>query len=62
MPADLDQFGGQDSHRAVIGGKRLVQLGHVPADARSLFNQINLKTGRGEIERSLDAADASANN
>ena len=62
MPADLDQFGGQDSHRAVIGGKRLVQLGHVPADAGSLFYQINPETGGGKIKRGLDTADASANN
>ena len=32
MPADLDQYGGDDSHRAVIGGKCLVQLGHDPAN------------------------------
>jgi len=32
MPADLDQFRGQDSHGTIIGGKRLVQLGHDPAD------------------------------
>ena len=32
MPADLDQFGGDNSHGAVVGGKGLVQLGHGPAD------------------------------
>jgi hypothetical protein len=32
MPADLDQYGRDDSHRAVIGGKCLVQLGHDPAN------------------------------
>jgi hypothetical protein len=32
MPADLDQFGRDDSHRAVVGGERLVQLGHQSAD------------------------------
>ena len=62
MPADLDQFGGQDSHRAIIGWKRLVKLGHVPTDARSLLNQINLKTGSGKIKRGLNAADAAADN
>ena len=49
MPADLDQFGREDSHRAVIGGKSLVKLGHVPANARSFLNQINLETGSGKI-------------
>jgi hypothetical protein len=32
MPADLDQSWREDSHRAVIGGKCLVQFGHDPAD------------------------------
>jgi hypothetical protein len=34
MPADLDQFGGEDSHRAVIGGEGLVKLGHMAAYGR----------------------------
>ena len=34
MPADLDQFGREYSHGAVIGGKGLVQLGHLAADGR----------------------------
>jgi hypothetical protein len=32
MPADLDQFGRNNSHGAVIGRKGLVQLGHGPTD------------------------------
>jgi len=32
MPADLDQFGRDNSHGTVIGGKGLVELGHEPAD------------------------------
>ena len=34
MPADLDQFGREYSHRAVIGGKGLVKLGHMTANGR----------------------------
>jgi hypothetical protein len=34
VPADLDQFGRDNSHGTVVGGKRLVQLGHQPADGR----------------------------
>jgi hypothetical protein len=34
MPADLDQYRGDNSHRTVIGGKCLVQLGHDPANGR----------------------------
>jgi hypothetical protein len=33
MPADLDQYRGDNSHGTVVGGKGLVQLGHDPADA-----------------------------
>jgi len=32
MPADLDQFGRNNSHGTVIGGKRLVQFGHDSAN------------------------------
>jgi len=28
MPADLDQFRGDDSHGTIVGGKGLVQLRH----------------------------------
>ena len=62
MPADLDQLGRQYSHGTVIGGKGLVELGHVASDARRFLDQVNLKTGSGKIERSLDAADASTDN
>ena len=34
MPADLDQFGREDSHGAVIGGIGLVKLGHLAANGR----------------------------
>jgi hypothetical protein len=62
MPADLDQFGCEYSYGAVVGGKGLVQLGHMAADARRLFNQVDLKAGVGEIKRGLNAADPSADN
>ena len=42
MPADLDQFGRDDSHGAVIGREGLVQLGHGPADGRRLFHHIDV--------------------
>jgi hypothetical protein len=32
MPADLDQFRGDNSHGTIIGGKGLVQLGHHPTN------------------------------
>ena len=62
MPADLDQFRRENSHRAVIGRKGLVKLGHMAANARSFLNQVNLKTGSGKIKRGLNSADPSADN
>jgi hypothetical protein len=61
VPADLDQLGCENSHGTVISWKGLVQLRHVAADARPFFNQVDLKPGGGKIERSLNAADSSAN-
>ena len=60
MPADLDQLGCEYSHRAVVGRKGLVELGHVAPDARRLLHQVDLKAGSGKIEGGLDAADPSA--
>ena len=62
MPADLDQFGRENSHGAVIGRKGLVKLGHMPANARRFFNQVYLKTGRGKIKRGLNTAYPSSHN
>jgi hypothetical protein len=41
MPADLDQFGRDNSHGTVIGGKSLVQLGHHPSDCSGALHQID---------------------
>jgi hypothetical protein len=49
MPADLDQFGRDNSHGAVIGGEGLVQRRHGPADGGSLFQKIDIVPGAGEI-------------
>jgi hypothetical protein len=62
MPADLDQFRCEDSHGAVISGKGLVKLSHMPPDARGLFDQVNLETGCSKIKRGLNATDPSAHN
>jgi hypothetical protein len=62
MPADLDQFGCEYSHGAVIGGEGLVKLGHMAPDARRFLNQVNLKPGRSKIKRGLNTADPSTHN
>ena len=60
VPADLDQFGRDDSHGAVVGGKGLVQLGHDPADGRAFFHQINLVARIGKVKGCLHPGDAAA--
>jgi hypothetical protein len=62
MPADLDQFGRENSHGTVVGGKRLIELGHMAANARRFLHQVNLKTRSSEIKRGLNATDSSTDN
>src|SRR3990172_4153430 len=62
MPADLDQFRRENSYRAVVGRKGLVELRHVTANGRRLINKINFETRFGKIKRCLNAADAAADN
>jgi hypothetical protein len=60
VPADLDQFGRDNSHGAVICGEGLVQLGHNPANGGGSFNQIYVKAGVGQIQGALHPGNASA--
>ena len=60
MPAALDELRGFDAHRAVIGGKCLVELRHFPADGRRLVDQVDFEAGFGEVEGGLNAADPAA--
>jgi len=57
VPADLDQFRRKYSHRAVVGGIGLVELGHVAAYRGRFLDQVHPETGRRKIQRSLNAAD-----
>ena len=58
VAAHVHELGAEVAHGAVIRGKGLVELGHVPADGRFGFDQVNLKAGFGEIERGLHPRDA----
>jgi hypothetical protein len=60
VPADLDQFGRENSHGTVIGGKGLVQLRHHPTDGAGFFDQIHIKTGIGQIQSRLHPGDSAA--
>jgi hypothetical protein len=62
MPADLDQFRGDNSHGTVVGGKRLIQLGHDPTDGRGFFEEIDVISGIREIKGGLHPCNASAYN
>ena len=43
LPVDLDQFGREYSHGAVVGGEGLIKLGHLAAERRRFINQVNPK-------------------
>jgi len=60
MPADLDQLGCENSHRAVVGREGLVELGHVAADRRGLLDEVHPEAGGREVQGRLDAAYAPA--
>ena len=60
MPADLDQFGGNNSHRAVIGGEGFIELGHMSTNSGLLFDQVNFESGGSEIEGGLNTTDTPA--
>jgi hypothetical protein len=62
VPADLDQFGRDNSHRAVVGGKGFIQLGHGPANSRRFFHYINIEPRIGKIQGRLHAGNTAADN
>jgi hypothetical protein len=41
VPADLDQFGRDNSHGTVIGGEGFVQFTHNPTYGRTFFDQVD---------------------
>ncbi len=60
MPPPFHQFGRKDAHRTIVGRKCLIQLRHDPADAGRLLHQMHEVARTGQIERSLDPGDSSA--
>ena len=62
MSADLDQFGRDNTHCAIIGGKSLVQLRHQPTDGRRSFYQVNIVSGIGSVQSRLHAGNAATDN
>jgi hypothetical protein len=62
MPADLDQFGREDSHGAIVGGEGLVQLTHHPADGGGFFHQVYEIARLGQIQGGLHARNTATGN
>jgi hypothetical protein len=58
VPADLDQFGRDNSHGTVVGGKGLVQLCHHPAYGRAFFQKVDIVPGIGQVQGGLHPGDA----
>ena len=56
----VDHLRGQDARGAVERREGLVDLGHLAADGRLLFDDIDLEAGLGNIQSRLDARDAAA--
>ena len=45
----VHELGGENTHRAVIGGKRFVKPRHDPPDGRRSVNHVDLKARFGEV-------------
>jgi hypothetical protein len=53
MPTDIQQLRRENSYRAVIGRKGLVQLGHLSANAGIFLDKVHLNAHIPEIESGL---------
>jgi hypothetical protein len=62
VPTGSDQLGRENAHRAVVSREGLVEHRHRAADGRRPLGQKDLVARISQIERSLNAADAAANN
>jgi hypothetical protein len=55
MSTDIQHLWREDSDGAIIRGKGLIQLGHLPADAGKPLNQFHLESHFSEIQRGLNS-------
>jgi hypothetical protein len=60
MSTDIHQLGRENSQRAVIGGKGLVKLGHLSADAGQAFHHKSLEPHFRKIQRGLNSRNAAS--
>lgn len=61
MPTDILKLWPEDSDSTIVCGESLVQLGHLAADTRELFHQMDLKTHVSQIKGSLHTGYSPAN-
>ena len=57
----LGHFRGQDTSRAIQGGKSFIEFCHMATDGRFAFDQINLFPGIGHRKSGLYSSDSSTN-
>jgi len=62
MSTDIRHLGREYSDSAVIGGKGLIQLGHLTADAGQGLHQVDLNAHIGQVQRGLHARNAPSDN
>jgi hypothetical protein len=55
MSTDIQQLRRKNSYRAIVRGKSLIQLGHFAANARILFDQVDLNAHVTQIQGGLHA-------
>jgi hypothetical protein len=62
VPADLDQFGRDNSHGTVVGGEGLVQLRHDAPNRWRFFEQVDVISGICQIQGRLHSRDPASDN
>jgi hypothetical protein len=61
MPADLDQFWGDNSHGTIICGKGLIQLSHYSPYGRAFFKEVDVVSGVSQIKGGLHPGNPGTN-
>jgi hypothetical protein len=61
MPADLDQFRGDNSHGTIICGKGLIQLSHYSPYGRAFFKEVDIVSGVSQIKGGLHPGNPAPN-
>jgi hypothetical protein len=61
MPADLDQFRGDNSHGTIICGKGLIQLSHYSPYGRAFFKEVDVVSGVSQIKGGLHPGNPAPN-